>query len=56
MLIKVADNFDEEAEVMISSLMSLLEPIMIILLGLIVGTIVLAIFLPILIAMGGMMP
>jgi type IV pilus assembly protein PilC len=57
MLIKVADNFDEEAEVMIGAMMSLLEPIMIILLGLIVGTIVLlAIFLPILIAMGGMMP
>ena len=56
MLLKVADNFDEEAEVMIGSMMSLLEPIMIILLGLIVGTIVLAIFLPILVAMGGLMP
>ena len=56
MLMKIADNFDEEAEVMIGAMMSLLEPIMIILLGLIVGTIVLAIFLPILMALGGLMP
>ena len=48
MLLKVADNFDEEADVMIGALMSVLEPIMIIILGLVVGTIVLAIFLPIL--------
>ena len=46
MLMKVADNFDEEADVMVGALMSLLEPVMIVLLGLIVGTIVLAMFLP----------
>lgn len=46
MLIKVANNFDEEVDVLVGSLMSLLEPIMIIMLGSIVGTIVLAIFLP----------
>lgn len=46
MLMKVADNFDEEADVLVGSLMSLLEPIMIILLGGIVGTIVVAMFLP----------
>jgi type IV pilus assembly protein PilC len=46
MLMKVADNFDEEADVLVSSMMSLLEPLMIISLGLIVGTIVLAMFLP----------
>jgi type IV pilus assembly protein PilC len=46
MLMKVADNFDEEADVLVSAMMSLLEPIMIVSLGLIVGTIVLAMFLP----------
>jgi type IV pilus assembly protein PilC len=47
MLMKVADNFDEKADVQVSAMMSLLEPVMIVLLGLIVGTIVLAMFLPI---------
>jgi type IV pilus assembly protein PilC len=46
MLQKVADNFDEEADVLVGSLMSMLEPIMIIVLGGLVGTIVLAMFLP----------
>lgn len=46
MLEKVANNFDEEADILVSSLMSLLEPVMIVLLGLIVGTIVVAMFLP----------
>ena len=46
MLLKIADNYDEEVNVLVASLMSLLEPIMIIVLGTIVGTIVLAIFLP----------
>jgi len=46
MLMKIADNFDEEADVLVGSLMSLLEPVMIIFLGGLVGTIVLAMFLP----------
>lgn len=46
MLTKVADNFDEEADVLVGALMSMIEPMMIVLLGLIVGTIVLAMFLP----------
>ncbi|MHB0945684.1 MAG: type II secretion system F family protein [Sedimentisphaerales bacterium] len=46
MLIKIANNFDEEIDVLVGSLMSLLEPIMILVLGAIVGVIVLAIFLP----------
>jgi len=46
MLIKVADNFDEDSDVLVGSLMSLLEPVMIIVLGILVGTIVLAMFLP----------
>ncbi len=46
MLMKVADNFDEEADVLVGALMSMIEPMMIVLLGGIVGTIVLAMFLP----------
>ncbi len=46
MLLKVADNFDEQVDVLVASLMSMLEPIMIICLGGIVMVIVLAVFLP----------
>lgn len=46
MLLKVADNYDEEVEVAVSSLVSLLEPLMVVVLGVIVGTIVVALFLP----------
>ncbi|MHC4156939.1 MAG: type II secretion system F family protein [Planctomycetota bacterium] len=46
MLLKVADNYDEHVEVLVSSLMSLLEPIMILVLGVVVMVIVLAVFLP----------
>jgi type IV pilus assembly protein PilC len=46
MLVKIADNFDEQVDVLVASLMSMLEPVMILVLGSIVMTIVLAIFLP----------
>ena len=46
MLMKVADNYDEEVDVLVGSLVSLLEPIMIVGLGGVVGTIVVAVFLP----------
>ena len=46
MLTKVADVFEEEVDVAVSGLTSLLEPVMIVLLALIVGTIVVALFLP----------
>jgi len=46
-LTNVADVFDNEVETTVKSLTSLLEPAMIILLGIIVGFIVLAILLPI---------
>ncbi len=46
MLLKIADNYDEQVEVMVGSLMSMLEPIIIIMLGSIVLCIVLSIFLP----------
>ena len=46
MLTKVADVFEEEVDMAVAGLTSLLEPIMIVLLALIVGTIVVALFLP----------
>jgi len=46
MLLKVADNYDEQVDVLVASLMSMLEPIMIVVLGGMVMVIVLAIFAP----------
>lgn len=46
MLYKVADVFDEEVAVLTDSLMSLMEPLLIICLGGMVGFIVIALFLP----------
>ncbi len=46
MLLKVADNYDDQVDVLVASLMSLLEPIMILVLGGVVMLIVLSIFLP----------
>lgn len=46
MLIKVADRYDDEVDVLIGQLTSLLEPFLIIGLGIIVGLIVIALFLP----------
>src|SRR5664279_818415 len=46
MLLKIADNYDEEVDNAVSAMTSLLEPIMIIFLALIVGSIVIAMFLP----------
>ncbi|HZZ43433.1 MAG TPA: type II secretion system F family protein [Tepidisphaeraceae bacterium] len=46
MLIKVADNYDSDVDVLVGSLISILEPIMVVVLGLIVGFIVVALFAP----------
>ena len=46
MLMKIADNYDEEVDVAVASLLSLLEPFMVVVLGGIVLMIVLALFLP----------
>ncbi|MFO0873722.1 MAG: type II secretion system F family protein [Phycisphaerales bacterium] len=46
MLMKIADNYDEEVDVAVQGLLSLLEPAMVVVLGCIVGGIVLALFLP----------
>ncbi len=46
MLYKVADTYDEEVAVLTDGLMALMEPLLIIVLGLAVGFIVIALFLP----------
>jgi len=46
MLMKVADNFDEEVDIAIGGLIKLIEPMLVVVLGGIVGTIVLAMFMP----------
>jgi type IV pilus assembly protein PilC len=46
MLYKIADFYDEEVDTLVKSLISLLEPLMIVILGFIIGSIVIALFLP----------
>jgi type IV pilus assembly protein PilC len=46
MLYKIADFYDEEVDTLVKSLISLLEPIMIVFLGLTIGAIVISLFLP----------
>ena len=47
MLSKIADFYDEEVDVAVSALLSLMEPLMIVFLGVIVGGMVVAMYLPI---------
>ncbi len=48
MLSKIADFYDEEVDTTVSSLMSLIEPLIIAFLGIVIGGIVVSLFLPIL--------
>ena len=52
MLMKIADNYEEEVDNAVAAMTSLLEPIMIVLLAVIVGSIVIAMFLPLIDLMG----
>jgi len=52
MLMKIADNYDEEVDNAVAAMTSLLEPIMIVFLAIIVGSIVIALFLPLITLMG----
>ena len=46
MLLRISDNYDEEVDNSVAAMTSLLEPIMIVFLAVIVGSIVIAMFLP----------
>ena len=52
MLLKIADTADEEVDNAVTSLTALLEPVMIVFLAVVVGSIVIAMFLPLIIIMG----
>jgi type IV pilus assembly protein PilC len=54
MLVRVADNYDEEVDVAVEGLTSVIEPIMIIMLAFIIGTIVIAMFVPLISIISGM--
>jgi type IV pilus assembly protein PilC len=46
MLTKVSDNYDEEVDTLVGGLVSALEPVMVVILGCIVGGIVISLFMP----------
>ncbi|MGB7746991.1 MAG: type II secretion system F family protein [Verrucomicrobiia bacterium] len=52
MLMKIADTYDKEVDNTVSAMTSLLEPIMIIFLAIVMGSIVIAMFLPIIAIIG----
>jgi len=52
MLMKIADTSDEEVDNAVSAMTSLLEPVMIIFLAIVVGSIVIAMFLPLIAIIG----
>jgi type IV pilus assembly protein PilC len=54
MLVKVADVYEAEVDNVVTALTSILEPIMIVLLAVIVGTIVIALFMPMVALITGM--
>jgi len=54
MLLKIADVFDDEVDNAVAAITSMLEPIMIVFLAVIVGTIVLALFTPLISIISGL--
>jgi len=53
MLTKVADFYDQEVDTAVKGLTSLIEPIVIVVMGIVIGSIVIAMFLP-MFELGGM--
>jgi type IV pilus assembly protein PilC len=54
MLMKIAETYDDEVDTAVEALTSIIEPIMIILLALVVGTIVIAMFMPLVTIIGSL--
>jgi type IV pilus assembly protein PilC len=54
MLLKIADVYDEEVDTAVAGMTAALEPIMIVLLAVIVGTIVIALFMPLISIISGL--
>ena len=47
MLVRIADNYDEEVDNAVAAMTSLIEPILIVFLGVVIGGMVICMFLPI---------
>lgn len=54
MLMKVADSYDEDVDNAVASMTSIIEPLLIIFLAVVVGTIVIALFMPLVSIIGGL--
>ena len=54
MLMKIADNYDDEVDNTVAGLTSIIEPLLIVFLAVIVGTIVIALFLPLISIIGNL--
>lgn len=54
MLRRIADNYDDEVDTAVAGLTSIIEPLMIVMLALIVGTIVISLFLPLIEIINGL--
>ena len=54
MLLKIADVYDDEVDNAVAGLTSMLEPVMIVFLAVVVGTIVIALFMPLISIISGM--
>jgi type IV pilus assembly protein PilC len=54
MLMKIADNYDDEVDNAVAGLTSIIEPLLIIFLAVVVGTIVIALFLPLISIIGNL--
>ena len=52
MMIRIADNYDDEVDTAVEGLTSVIEPIMIVFLAIIIGTIVIAMFVPLISIIG----
>ncbi len=46
MLVKVADYYEEEVDTVMANLLTILEPVMLVFLGVVVGGIVIAMYMP----------
>jgi len=53
-LLKIAEVYDDEVDTAVAGLTSMLEPILIVMLAVIVGTIVIALFMPLISIIGGL--
>ncbi|MDR0993734.1 MAG: type II secretion system F family protein [Verrucomicrobiota bacterium] len=54
MLMKIADSYDEDVDNAVASMTSIIEPLLIIFLAVVVGTIVIALFMPLVSIIGGL--